>query len=79
MGKSKHRLDFTKPITTRGGNDVVFYVVYDGRYINGAYYESSEDIWYPCQWDHTGIYGSRPSALDLINNNANTEEKDTEL
>jgi len=61
------KLDFTKPITTRGGSEVKFYEIFDGRYINGAYYESSEDIYYPCQWSIDGTYGDRDTAIDLIN------------
>ena len=67
MGASRKRLDFTKPIKTRGGSDVKFYEIFDGRYINGAYYESSEDIWYPCQWGADGVYGDRDTAIDLMN------------
>jgi hypothetical protein len=38
-----------------------------GRYANGAYYDSSTDVYYPCQWDMSGVYGSRKSSLDLVN------------
>ena len=67
MGKQKHRLDFTRPITTRAGSEIRLYEIFDARYINGAYYESSEDIWYVCQWDSAGLYGDKPTSIDLVN------------
>lgn len=67
MGRSRRSLDFTTNIATRGGSDVRFYEIFEGRYINGAYYESSEDVWYPCQWGFDGMYGDKPTAIDLVN------------
>ena len=67
MGSQKQALDFTRPIATRGGSEIKFYEIFDGRYINGAYYESSEDIWYPCQWGSDGLYGDRNTSIDLVN------------
>jgi len=37
------------------------------RYLNGAYYDPSDDVYYPCQWSISGEYGTRKSALDLVN------------
>ncbi len=65
MGKP--RLDFTKPIATRGGSNVRFYDIFDGRYINGSYYDPDDDIWYPVQWDSAGMYAAKRSGLDLVN------------
>lgn len=67
MATQKPTLNFTKPIATRDGNDVRFYDIFDGRYINGAYYEPEDDVWYPCQWGINGVFGARDSGLDLIN------------
>jgi hypothetical protein len=67
MGRPPKPLDFTRPIATRGGSEIKFYEVFDGRYINGAYYEQSEDVWYPCSWGSDGKYGDKPCSLDLIN------------
>jgi hypothetical protein len=36
-------------------------------YINGAYHEDINDIWYPVQWGKNGMYANKPSKLDLIN------------
>ena len=74
MGSKSKQINFTRPIQTRGGSDVRLYDIFDGRYINGAYYEQSEDIWYPCQWSSTGEYGDKPTALDLINITAYPQE-----
>ena len=60
-------LDFTKRITTRAGSPVEIYYVREGVYINGAYYEQDDDVWWPVQWDWEGNYASKKSALDLIN------------
>lgn len=35
--------------------------------MNGAWYEPERDVWYPAQWDWEGIYASKPSSLDLVN------------
>ncbi len=59
--------DWTKPATTRAGSSVKIYEMFYGRYANGAYYDSSTDVYYPCQWDMSGVYGSRKSPLDLVN------------
>jgi len=63
----KNILDFKKPIQTRGGSTIRIYEIFDGRYLNGAYYDPDTDVWYPCQWDMSGVYGSRKSSLDLVN------------
>lgn len=76
MGTKNKALDFTCPVATRGGSDVKFYEIFYGRYINGAYYEPSEDIWYPCSWDFTGQYSDKRSALDLVNIPDRVEVKD---
>ena len=67
MGTQSKPLDFTRPITTRAGSDVRFYDIFDGRYINGAYYDPDDDVWYPCQWGPDGKYGDRNCAIDLVN------------
>lgn len=67
MGASKRTLDFRRPIQTRGGSDVRFYDIFDSRYINGAYFDPDDDIWYPVQWDTCGMYGDKRSTLDLVN------------
>ena len=68
MARQSRLLDFTRNIATRIGNEVKFYEIFDGRYINGAYYEASDDVWYPKQW---GLDGSlTPDSrddFDLIN------------
>lgn len=61
------KLDWTKPVQTRGGSEIKIYEVFYNRYVNGCYYEQSEDIYYPCQWDLNGKYGDKPCSLDLIN------------
>ena len=63
----RSRLDFTRRITTRAGSPVELYFICEGKYINGAYYESEDDVWWPVQWDWEGNYASKKSALDLIN------------
>ena len=63
----KKQLDWTKLVATRGGNEVKIYEIFYGRYVNGAYYEPSEDVYYPCSWDFTGQYADKRSALDLVN------------
>ena len=60
-------LDFNKPITTRGGSKVRIYDIREDRWINGAYYEETDDVWWPVQWSFNGNYGYKPSALDLVN------------
>lgn len=60
-------LDFKQRLITRGGSDVKLYEVFEGNYINGAWYEKDRDVWYPCQWTWEGTYASRPSSLDLVN------------
>lgn len=60
-------IDFAKPIRTRGGSEVKIYEVFNARYINGAYYSTDDDIWYPVQWSYDGTYGFKKSALDLVN------------
>jgi hypothetical protein len=66
------RLSFRKPITTRLGNPVRLYHIYD-EYIHGAYQEVKEDYWYPCAWTIDGYYNPNTNGkqytcnLDLIN------------
>lgn len=64
----KNKLDFNKQLQTRNGFEVRIYEVFDRRYLNGAYYEASDDVWYPKQW---GLDGSlTPDSrddFDLIN------------
>ena len=60
-------LDWTKPVTTRGGSEVKIYEVFYPRYCNGAYYDPDDDVWYPCQWGPNGMYGDRNCAIDLVN------------
>jgi hypothetical protein len=52
---------------TRGGSDVRIYDVFESRYINGAYHEPDDDVWYPIQWDWNGHYTDKKSASDLVN------------
>lgn len=59
---------------TRGGSDVRIYDIFESRYINGAYLETSTDIWYPMQWDWNGFYAEKPSDADLINISDNTKD-----
>lgn len=75
MATPRRSLSFTKPIETRDGSSIRIYEVFDGRYINGAYYDPCDDVWYPCQWSSTGVYGTKKSALDLVNVAEFTEEK----
>lgn len=81
MGKSYKALDFTRSIETRGGCEVRLYDIFDGRYINGAYYDSSDDIFYPLQWSCDGMYGATRSDLDIVNvrNGKSKKDKDSEL
>ena len=67
MGTQSKPIDFTKPVTTRAGSNIKVYEVFYGKYINGAYHDPDTDVWYPCQWDMSGVYGSRKSSLDLVN------------
>ena len=60
-------IDWTKPVITKAGSEVKIYEVFYGRYLNGAYYEPSEDVWYVCSWDSSGKYSDRDCALDLVN------------
>ena len=71
---TKSKLSFTEPIETRGGSEVKFYEIFDGRYLNGAYYDPCDDVWYPCQWGMSGEYGARKSALDLVNRQPRTDD-----
>ena len=64
---TKRVFNWSKPATTRAGSEVKLYELFYNRYANGAYYESSEDVWYPCQWNFDGMYGDKPTAVDLIN------------
>ena len=66
MGKQT-KLDFTRRMQTRGGSDVRIYEIFESRYINGAYHEPDDDVWYPVQWDWNGFYSDKKSAVDLIN------------
>jgi len=53
---------------TRAGSAIKLYEIFSNRYINGAYYESSDDIWYPIQWGWDGHYiNEEERALDLVN------------
>lgn len=52
---------------TRGESPVRIYEVFDGRYINGSYYDRDTDIWFPMQWDINGFYAGKPSSADLVN------------
>ena len=62
------KLKFSQPLQTRGGSDVKLYDIYESRYINGAYLEKVNDIWYPVQWDWQGNYTTETHcSLDLIN------------
>ena len=61
------RLDPNKPIETRCGYQVKIYEAFAGRYFNGAYYDSTTDIWYVRQWDKDGYDEEREKALDLVN------------
>lgn len=64
---SRSRLDFTKRITTRAGSSVEIYYIREGVYINGAYFDEGNEVWWPVQWDWEGNYAAKKSALDLIN------------
>lgn len=66
------RLNFRKPIITRGGNKVRFYYIYSDE-IHGAY-EVGDDEWKICRWRIDGYFQDPDAAgrqhittLDLIN------------
>ena len=67
MGGSKTRLDFTRPMRTRCGYDIRLYEIFEGRYINGAFYSSDVDIWFARQWDWDGKDSQRQREIDLVN------------
>ena len=75
MATARRSLDFTQPIKTRIGNDCRFYEIFNGRYINGAWYEESDDVWYPQQWGVDGrVSPDTRDDLDLINAKKETTE-----
>ena len=61
------KLDYTKPVRTRGGSEVRIYEIFYNDYCNGSWYEPDRDVWVPCQWDFQGYFANKPSALDLVN------------
>jgi hypothetical protein len=61
------KLDWSKPIKTKGGSAYMLYHVVQDDYCNGAWYEADRDIWIPCQHDFQGNYAEKKSALDLVN------------
>jgi len=67
MGTPKSILDFTRSMCTRSGSNIRLYDIFPNRYINGAYHESCDDVWYPVQWGWDGHYGEGERALDLVN------------
>ena len=67
MGTQKPRITFAKPVKTRDGEGVKIYEVFEGRYINGAVYDETSDIWFPHQWNGDGTFGSNPCGSDLVN------------
>jgi hypothetical protein len=46
---------------------VELYYIHEGKYINGAYFDTESEVWWPVQWDWEGNYASKKSALDLVN------------
>lgn len=74
MVTQKQSLDFRRPVKTRGGSNVKLYEVFYPRYINGAYYEEQDDVWYPMQWDMRGKYGEKQSSVDLVNESEETKK-----
>lgn len=63
-------LNFKQSITTRQGNEIRLYHVYD-TYIHGAYKE--HDTWHIAHWSIQGYYllpviNKYINSLDLINN-----------
>lgn len=68
MGTS--RLSFRRPITTRGGNPIRLYHIYEDK-IHGAY--ESEGEWYIACWQFDGYFIPKDqgkqhiTTLDLIN------------
>ncbi len=69
MGK-RSKIDFTKPIATRAGHDVRIYEVFYPKYLNGAFYEAEDDVWYPQQWNMDGsVFVDTKDDLDLRNIN----------
>lgn len=61
------KLDYTKPVKTRGGSQVKIYEIFYQDYCNGAWLEPDREVWIPAQWDFQGMYTDKPTALDLIN------------
>ena len=75
MAPPRRVLDFTTTIKTRVGQEIRLYEIFDGRYINGAWYDAEDDVWYPCQWGSDGrISPDTRDDLDLIN--VKTEKKE---
>ena len=75
MARSSRSIDFTRGIKTRVGNDIRLYEIFDGRYINGAWYDTSDDVWYPVQWGIDGrISPDSRDDLDLINETKKKED-----
>lgn len=61
-------LSFTRRIATRAGHDVRIYEVFSGKYLNGAFYDAEDDVWYPQQWNMDGsISLDKKDDLDLVN------------
>lgn len=67
MGGKKTRLDFTRSMRTRCGYDIKLYEIFEGRYINGAFYSADVDVWFARQWDWDGHDSLRQRELDLVN------------
>ncbi len=65
----KNKLNYSKPVRTRGGSAVRIYEIFYNDYLNGAYYDESSDVWFPAQWSFDGGYAQKPSSLDLVNIN----------
>lgn len=70
-----NRIDWTKPVQTRGGSKVDIYYIREGYYVNGAYYSEDSDTFFPVQWDFNGYYANKKSALDLVNVGKETKIK----
>jgi hypothetical protein len=66
---SKKKLDWNKPIQTRAGSQIKIYEVFDSRYVNGAVYDETDDVWYVYSWCYDGSYTDKPCSLDLVNCN----------
>ena len=67
MARQGTRLDFTRRLSTRSDHDIRLYEVFEGRYINGAYYDSDTDIWWPRQWNYDGSDALGEYTLGLYN------------